>query len=56
MIKIIFIISFLFSPIFSEEESILSQFEKSLKKESTDSSEYEQSLNESESNGWHECS
>ena len=50
MIKIIFIISFLFSPIFSEEESVLNKFEKSLKKESTDSSEYEQSFNESESN------
>ena len=48
--KIIFIIFFLFSPIFSEQESVLNNFEESLKNKPSNSSESESSSNESESN------
>ena len=50
MMKIIFIISFLVSPIFSEEESVLNKFEESLKEEKSNS-DYSQSISdESDSN------
>ena len=50
MMKIILIISFLVSPIFSEEESELNKFEESLKEEKINSSDTNSNTNESQSN------
>ena len=50
MMKIVLIISFLVSPIFSEEESELNKFEESLKEEKINSSDTNSNTNESQSN------